>query len=102
MHGHVSFQGESLKAGALTFFPANGRAAGAPISAGEYRTDLTPGDYTVVVSVAPELPPGYKEGDPPPPPPKIVLPSEYTTRAKSKLNATVKPGQSEPIDFDLK
>ena len=84
------------------FFPVKGR----PISAalmpeGEYSVELPPGDYEIVVSVGYELPPGWKEGDPIPPQ-KVVLPAQYTTRAKTKLKATVAPGQEEPIDFVLK
>jgi hypothetical protein len=53
-----------------------------------------------VVTVGAELPPGFKEGDLMPPP-KVALPPEYTTLAKSTLQATVTPNQSEPIDFAL-
>ncbi len=60
-----------------------------------------PGDYTATIVVGIEYPKGFKEGDPIPPP-KVVLPDEYTTRAKSTLKVTVKVGQNEPIDFDLK
>jgi hypothetical protein len=102
IRGRVSRHTEPLKAGMLTFFPAAGRPGTAAICGGDYEIELMPGEYTVVVSIAPELPPGYKEGDPPPPPPKVVLPDEYTTRAKSTLKATVKAGQDQPIDFDLK
>jgi hypothetical protein len=101
VHGRVSLRGEPLQRGALTFFPAGGRPVASAISGGAYKTGLTPGEYTIVVSIAPELPTGYKEGDPTPPP-KVVLPGEYSTRAKSTLKATVKAGQEKPIDFVLK
>jgi hypothetical protein len=47
------------------------------------------------------LPPNFKEGDRVPPP-KLIIPDQYSSRAKSTLKATVSPGQSEPINFDLK
>ncbi len=99
--GNVAFKGAPLNSGTLTFFPASGRAVGAAISSGNYTAELAPGDYTVAISVAPELPPGFKETDTPPPA-KIVLPETYTSRAKSTLKANVGQNQAEPIDFDLK
>jgi hypothetical protein len=99
--GHVNYKSAPLNSGTLTFFPTNGRAVGAAISRGNYTAELAPGEYTVAVSVAPELPPGFKETDTPPPP-KIVLPETYTSRAKSTLKANVGQKQAEPIDFDLK
>jgi len=60
-----------------------------------------PGDYSITVDLANPLPPGFKEGDPIPPP-KFKLPEEYTVRGKSSLKATIKPGQNEPLNFELK
>jgi hypothetical protein len=100
--GRVAYQNQPLRAGALTFFPSIGRPVSASISGGDYQADLAPGEYAVIVSIAPELPAGYKEGGPPLPPPKILLPDTYTTRAKSVLKATVKSDQNQSIDFDLK
>jgi hypothetical protein len=99
--GHVNYKGAPLSAGLLTFYPTSGRTTGAAISGGSYTSELMPGDYTVTVSVAPELPPGFSEKDTPPPV-KTVLPETYTNRAKSTLKASVSRAQSEPIDFDLK
>ena len=99
--GTVTYRGESFPRGAVTFFPAAGRPMTAAISdEGEYSAELAPGDYTVVVNVSTELPPGYQEGDPLPPP-KIVLPPEYTTRVRSTLSATVTEDLDEPLDFAL-
>jgi hypothetical protein len=99
--GHVSYKGAPLNSGTLTFYPTTGRTTGAAISGGNYTSELAPGDYAVTVSVAQELPPGFKETDTPPPI-KFVLPETYTSRAKSTLKASVQRAQSEPIDFDLK
>lgn len=62
---------------------------------------MPPGEYVVTVMIGASLPEGYKEGDPIPPP-KFKLPEEYTVRGKSSLKATIKPGQSEPLNFELK
>jgi hypothetical protein len=99
--GHVAYRNAPLNSGTLTFFPTTGRSVTAAISDGDYNTELMPGEYTVALNVAPELPPGFKEGDVPPPP-TIVLPDQYTTRARSTLTASVKQGQDQPINFELK
>jgi len=101
VHGHISYRGQPLAASAVTFFPTTGRPVTAPAPKGEYSVELVPGDYVATVNVGIERPPGFKEGDPDPKP-AVVLADEYTARPKSTLKATVKPGQSEPIDFDLK
>jgi hypothetical protein len=100
--GQVSYQGEPVPGGAITFFPAAGRPVIAAISdGGEYSAELRPhGEYVVVVNVGTDLPPGYQEGDPLPPP-KIVLPPMYTTRVKSDLRAVVAEGSAQTIDFQL-
>jgi hypothetical protein len=54
----------------------------------------------VTVTVGPEVPPGYKEGDPLPPP-AIELPARYTSRLRTELTAIISESQSEPVDFDL-
>jgi hypothetical protein len=101
VHGHVSFRGEPIERASLTFFPEVGRPEGTTVEDGEYAIELAPGEYTIAVLIGVELPQGYQEGDTLPPP-KIVLPEEYTSRMKSMLKATVKAGQSEPVDFELK
>src|SRR5262245_3334162 len=99
VRGHAAYRGESLTNGTVTFFPASGRPMIAPLSEeGDYTAELAPGEYEVVMMIGTKPPEGYKEGDPLPPP-KITLPDEYTIRAKSKLKASVAPGQSEAIDF---
>ena len=101
VHGRILYQGQPLTKSSVTFFPASGRPVTATAPQGEYTTELLPGDYTAAVAVGIEYPQGFKEGDPVPQP-KVVLPPEYTARARSKLTATVKSGKNEPIDFDLK
>jgi hypothetical protein len=101
VHGSISLHGQPLASGSVTFFPKTGRPIGAAVSNGEYKTQLMPDEYTVTLDVAPEFPKGFKEGDPLPTQ-KVTIPEEYTSRAKSTLKASVKAGQSEPVDFDLK
>jgi hypothetical protein len=101
VHGNVSYRGTPLTRTLITFFPASGRPVGTLITDGKYAAELPPGDYVVQLTVSVDVPAGYKEGDPLPPV-RYSLPAEYTTRAKSTLKATVKEGQTEPIDFDLK
>ena len=102
VRGHASYRREALANGTVTFFPVSGRPVVAALSGeGEYTAEVTPGEYVVAIMIGATIPEGYKEGDPIPPP-KIVLPPEYTERAKSTLKASVKSGQVEPINFELK
>jgi hypothetical protein len=102
VQGRVTFRGQPLPSGSVTFFPATGRPVNTPLGDdGAYSTQLPPGEYAVTVSYTEPLPEGFKEGDPTPTP-KFVLPQEYTTRARSKLTATVSEDLDEPINFDLK
>ncbi len=102
VNGNITYQGQPLTSGLVTFFPSSGRPVNAATKPdGHYTAELAPGDYTVTVTYAEPLPAGYKEGDPLPKP-KIILPPEYSTRAKSALSASVASDQSEPINFELK
>lgn len=101
VQGTVSYRGEPLSNASIMFFPVSGQPVTATISStGQYTANLSPGDFTVVVNLGAQLPPGYKEGDPIPPP-KLVLPPQYSTRAKSTLHATVQTGRNQVIDFSL-
>jgi hypothetical protein len=99
--GTVAFGGKSISSGAITFYPVKGRPiVVATNESGEYSSALPPGEYRVTLAASFKLPPGWKEGDPVPKQ-EIVIPAEYTTRARSPLKATVVDGQTEPIDFVL-
>ncbi len=100
--GRVTYRGEPLARGAVTFFPTTGRPVTTPISEqGDYGVQLAPGDYVVIVNQGFTPPPGFKEGDALPPP-KFTLPVEYSSRARSQLSARVESGTSQPLDFLLK
>jgi hypothetical protein len=101
VQGKVSYRGEPVTNGSITFFPAQGRPESAPLSdEGAYEIHLPPGDYRVTINVGLTLPPGWKEGDPVPRP-TIVLPPQYSTPAKSALTAQISPELTESIDFPL-
>ncbi len=101
VQGHVSYQGQPIAHGALMFFPPQGSPIPAVTdSEGNYAVKLAPSEYTVTVNVSVQLPAGWKEGDPVPRQ-EIVLPTEYTTRVKSVLKATVAADGPQSIDFVL-
>jgi hypothetical protein len=101
VQGQVSYRGEPVTNGSVTFFPAQGRPESAPLSEeGAYEIHLPPGDYRVTINVGLSLPSGWKEGDPVPRP-KFVLPPQYTTQAKTVLTAHVSQETAESIDFAL-
>lgn len=101
VNGHVSYKGQPISLGTVTFFAEQGRPIVAPLSAeGEYEANLAPGDYVAIIMVGAEVPAGYKEGDPLPPS-KLTLPPEYMNRSQSPLKATITANHSEPVDFTL-
>lgn len=99
--GEIKYRNVPLSNAGISFYPSSGRPVTAAVTEGKYNVQLKPGDYTVTIIVGVELPQEFKEGDPVPPP-KVLLSEVYTSRTKSKLNATVGEKQSDPIDFDLK
>lgn len=101
VQGTVTYAGQLITDGALSFFPTSGRPTTVPLeSDGTYTSQLAPGDYRVTVVVSVRPPAGWKEGDPMPKP-AVELPLRYSSRAKTPLRATVAAGQTEPIDFAL-
>lgn len=99
--GKVTFQGQPITNGTVSFFPTSGRAVNLAISTeGTYSGQLPVGNYRVAINVSVNLPDGWKEGDPVPPPP-IMLPPQYTSRARTPLAATVTDPQTSGIDFSL-
>jgi hypothetical protein len=99
--GTVTRGGRPLPKCVVQFFPAAGQTVVATIDdSGKYLVELPPGDYEVTINTNSGLPPGWKEGDLIPQQ-ELVIPVEYTTRARTPLKATVAADQTEPIDFVL-
>ena len=101
IQGRVSFQGNPLENGVITFFPSNGRPVTTTFSpGGNYSCQLSPGAYRVTVSTGVTLPLGWKEGDPIPAS-GVQLPREFTTRIRTPLQVTVATGRTAPINLSL-
>lgn len=99
--GQVTFRGQVLDHGMISFYPSRGRPIGVPIqSDGTYRVDLPPDTYGVIVMAPPKLPEGFREGDPLPPPDPNPLPTKYSRRETSGLTAQVVAG-NEPQTVDI-
>jgi hypothetical protein len=102
VHGTVSYRGQPITSGAVTFFPESGRPTTVSLTdEGEYAAELPAGEYRVTVNVGVVLPPGWKEGDPVPPQ-KLQLPVQYTTQARTPLKANVTADDRQPVDFHIK
>lgn len=102
--GKITFRGQALEHGMISFFPSTGRPIGATIQPdGTYRVALPPDSYGVIVLAPPKLPEGYREGDPPPPPDPNELPAKYGRKETSGLTVTIGPGSgAQQADFDMR
>jgi hypothetical protein len=109
IEGAVTFDGQPVERGSITFEPASGEgpSAGGTIQNGRYKIDadgITPGEMVVRISAARST--GKKvEAGPPEPPGTMVdevrpyIPANYNER--SVLTVQVKPGKTTQ-DFALK
>ena len=96
--GAVTYEGKKLDRGLVNFFAEGQRPRGGPIRAdGTYECFLPAGSYRVIVSVGPELPPGYREGDPIPPQ-KLSVPEKFANPRTSGMVIDV----SEPQTYDIR
>jgi hypothetical protein len=103
--GKATYRSQPLSNGSLTFYPESGQPISVGLDeAGVYSAELPPGEYRVVIQAAGvQVPEGWKEGDPEPPPATLVLPPQYSERAKTSLRVTVNgDGDSQTEDFHLK
>ena len=101
VRGKVTYAGEAVTDGTLTFFPTSGRPISVVISGdGEYSVDLPRDSYRVTVAVGGKLPSGWQEGQPVPKP-AIVLPKQYSSRKNTPLKLAVSDELNEPVDFSL-
>jgi len=106
--GKVTYKGQPVPKGTITFQPGEGQAAVGEIQAdGSYRlTTFVPGDGALpghhrVVIVANTADPNKMPGSTPGwTPPKDIVPKKYNTVATSGLEATVSKDQPN-IDFNL-
>jgi hypothetical protein len=108
--GAVTLDGQPLDSGTIHFRPTSndaGTEVSTSISGGKYSFQKSdgpvPGNYRVEVSSAKdtkfEPPAGKTPGEFLPPAAKETVPDKYNI--KTTLSATIKPGQSEPVDFKL-
>lgn len=110
--GSIQFEGKPLAQGTIQFMPTAQAEGGAAtvgsgiITDGKYTIakdqGLLPGGYKVVISSAPpgDGAPAEEMPGMAPPPPKDLIPAKYN--ANSTLNAEIKAGTDNVVDFDLK
>jgi hypothetical protein len=110
--GTVAFDGKPLAQGTIQFMPTAQGEGGAATAGSGIITDgkysipkdqgLIAGGYKVVISSAPPGSDAPAEEMPgmAPPPPKDLIPAKYN--ANTTLNAEIKAGTNNVVDFDLK
>jgi hypothetical protein len=107
VEGRVTWEGQPLEEGTITFRPADGKgpSAEAPIVKGQYSVNVKPGDKKIAIQ-------GYKvEGQrraseldpnsPMVPNKRQLIPPRYSDRDKTELTRKIEAGASK-LDFDLK
>jgi len=101
--GSVSYQGKPVTGGLINFKPARGQPLGGGIKAdGSYEFQLPAGEYLVRIDTPPEIPEGWKEGDPHPELGPREVPAKYARFRTSGLTAMVQPsGEPLQIDYSL-
>lgn len=99
--GTITVAEGPLTRGIVNFLPDGGGApVGGPVStSGEFRFRVPLGSYRGVVVAEPELPAGWKEGEPLPPL-KLPLADRYANPATSGI--TLKVESLEPHRLDLR
>ncbi len=105
VHGTVTLDGQPLDGASIEFVPADGSTASASsrVNAGKYSLEMTPGEKRVLIIATKVVgtKPAY-EGEPNSPTIEVtasLLPPRYNTA--STLQADVKPGRNEGVDFAL-
>lgn len=103
--GTVTLDGVPIENGSIQFYPAGGpgQTAGAGIENGKYQLDASVGEMTVTINAS-KVVGKHKLYDTKDSPEvntiKELVPAEYNTT--STLKVTLKPGQNDNVDFDLK
>jgi hypothetical protein len=111
VHGRVFYKGAPLTRGSVVFSPDPDKGGDGPLARGEVRSD---GTYTLACDGRPGAPPGWHRVtvvavESPPTRPagtaladvRSLLPRKYAAPDLSGLEALVKPGQDNVIDFHL-
>jgi hypothetical protein len=99
--GQVTFQGEPLRSGRITFFDKSGQSASTEIGAdGRYQLRARLGPSQIAISSRePDIPNPGKRPDPLPG--KSLIPEHFEDYMKSQVTFDVQPG-SNTADFNLK
>lgn len=100
--GSISFAGEPLEEGSISFQPLTGgsRSEGAVIAAGRYTARVLPGRYRVEIRGSrPIADAGAIRSDMPGEIREDFVPPQYND--KSTLEATIPPDGSSELSFDL-
>lgn len=106
VQGSVTLDGKPLESAIITFLPVDGKGAsgGATVTAGQYKTELAPGEKKV--SIFAERVVGTQKRDPADPNSATVevkqqyLPACYNT--STTLKATIPADGGATVDFALK
>ena len=99
--GRITYRGEPLTYGLINFVQSGQRPVGGPVATdGSYECFLAAGRYQVRIDAPPQLPEGWKEGDPMPQGLTRALPANYADFRTSGL--TVEVGTSgEELVHDI-
>jgi hypothetical protein len=99
--GTVTVAGKPLTRGLVNLIPDNGGppVGGAVSSDGSFRFKVPLGSYRGTVVAEPQLPSGWKEGEPLPPL-KLDVPEKYSSPITSGIVATIQ--STEPYRLELK
>ncbi|MCA9261041.1 MAG: hypothetical protein KDA61_17620 [Planctomycetales bacterium] len=94
--GNVSYKGTTVVNGLINFQADGERPRGGAIqSDGTYQFALPPGDYLVRIDTPPQLPEGWKEGDPVNAMGPRQVPEKYAAFATSGLALSVPADEAE-------
>lgn len=101
VRGKVEVAGKPLTRGLVNLIPDNGAPpVGGPVSADGSFAFLAPlGSYRVTVVAEPQLPAGWKEGDPLPPL-KLDVPEKYSSPLTSGISTSI--SSTDPVRLELK
>ncbi len=102
--GEVTYQGEPLESGRVTFISPHSRQANGDIENGKIvnittkktNDGLAPGEYQVTITAL-DRSEKYRDTMVPP----SLIPRKYADYQSSGLNATIQPGEPNEVRFEL-